>query len=59
LRYLFSGGLNFRQMFPERFVFVLRFVEWFLSPFNRWLALHHVIVLRKESVPIPMSSNFP
>lgn len=49
LRYLCSGGLNFRQLWPDWASPVLVLLEWLLSPLNRWLALHHVIVLRKDA----------
>lgn len=46
LSYLLSGGLNFRQLWPNSLAPVLQGLQWLLSPFDRWLALHHVIVLR-------------
>jgi SAM-dependent methyltransferase len=48
LRYLFSGGLNFRPLVPEQLVPALRLLEVLLTPFERFLALHHVIVLRRR-----------
>lgn len=50
LRYLLSGGLNFRSLCPHVLAPVVRFMEWMLSPFNRWLCLHHVVVIRKNSL---------
>lgn len=47
LRYLGSGGLNFRQVVPDFSTRLLRMIEWAVSPLNRWLALHHVLVLKK------------
>jgi SAM-dependent methyltransferase len=47
LRYLASGGLNFRQLLPDVFIPVLRLLERSLTPLHRMLALHHVVVLRK------------
>lgn len=47
LTYLLSGGLNFRQLMPDAGTPLVCGLEWLLSPFNRWLALHHVIVIRK------------
>lgn len=49
LKYLISGGLNFRQLLPDWMVGVISIAEKMLCPFNRWLALHHVIVIRKVS----------
>jgi SAM-dependent methyltransferase len=47
-RYLLSGGLNFRQLVPTRSASLLRGIERLLAPTARWLALHHVIGLRKR-----------
>jgi SAM-dependent methyltransferase len=47
-RYLLSGGLNFRQLVPTRLEPALRGLEWLLAPAARWLALHHVIALRRR-----------
>lgn len=49
LRYLASGGLNFRPLLPAALAPLLRLCELALKPLNRILALHHVIVLRKET----------
>lgn len=48
LRYLASGGLNFRQLLPDGSIPALRLVERALRPLRSLLALHHVIVLRKS-----------
>ena len=47
LRYLLSGGLNFRQFVPDFCLPAVRALEVVLSPFNHVLGLHHVIVIRK------------
>jgi len=47
-RYLLSGGLNFRQLVPTRSAPLLRGLERLLAPASRWLALHHVVALRKR-----------
>ena len=49
LRYLLSGGLNFRQLLPDAADGMLRAIERWLAPAARALALHQVIVLRKRS----------
>lgn len=49
LSYLMSGGLNFRQLLPNFCVPLLNGVEWAIKPLNRWLALHHVIVIQREA----------
>jgi SAM-dependent methyltransferase len=48
LRYLLSGGLNFRQLVPTSSERSIRTVETLLRPARRLLALHHVIVLRRR-----------
>lgn len=50
LKYLLSGGLNFRQLVPDSCVGAVGFAERVLSPLNRWLSLHHVVVIRKRVV---------
>lgn len=47
LKYLLSGGLNFRQLLPDSFTGSIGFLEKLISPLNKWIALHHVIVIRK------------
>jgi hypothetical protein len=47
LRYLLSGGLNFRQLVPDRLLPVIKLLEGALRPARNILALHHVIVIRK------------
>lgn len=48
LKYLLSGGLNFRQLLPNFTEGIINIFQFFLSPFNKWLSLHHVIVIRKK-----------
>lgn len=48
LGYFLSGGLNFRQLWPNSLSPVIGFMQRCLMPFNSWLALHHIIVIRKE-----------
>lgn len=48
LRYLLSGGLNFRQLAPDIVSTPLRGAEVLLSPLGRLLALHHVVVVRRR-----------
>jgi SAM-dependent methyltransferase len=47
LRYLLSGGLNFRQLVPDFMIEPVRWVEMVLTPVERLFALHHVIVLKR------------
>jgi SAM-dependent methyltransferase len=48
LRYLLSGGLNFRQLVPSSFAPVLRILEIALLPLAPIFGLHHVVVIRKR-----------
>lgn len=48
VRYLTSGGLNFRSLLPDFFAAPLRAVEFLLTPLHPALALHHTVVLRKR-----------
>ncbi|MEI8202985.1 MAG: class I SAM-dependent methyltransferase [Bacteroidota bacterium] len=48
IRYLISGGLNFKPLLPYGFRHILRLKECLLSPFKSFFALHHVIVIRKK-----------
>lgn len=47
LKYLISGGLNFRQLLPDWMTGGVNIAEILLWPLNRWLALHYVVVIRK------------
>lgn len=49
LRYLLSGGLNFRPLLPAWAASGVRLAEGLLTPVRPLLALHHVIVVRKRS----------
>lgn len=48
LMYLVSGGLNFAQITPNWANIYVEKLQKLLLPFNRLLALHHVIVIRKK-----------
>ena len=54
-RYVLSGGLNFRSLIPARMAGAVRLAERVMAPLAGWLALHHLIVLRKR--PGPASSG--
>lgn len=47
LRYLLSGGLNFRQLVPGFVERPLQFLEHTAKPFARYWSLHKIIVLKK------------
>lgn len=48
LRYLFSGGLNFKQILPTFTSPLIKIIEFTLKPINKIFALHHIIVIRKK-----------
>jgi len=48
LRYLLSGGLNFRQLFPSAFDPILRGLESVSRPLARYWSFPQVIVIRKR-----------
>jgi SAM-dependent methyltransferase len=48
-RYLLSGGLSFRQLLPSPFYFLVEFIEFLLSPLNRYLGMFMTIELEKIS----------
>ncbi|MDY7577616.1 class I SAM-dependent methyltransferase [Herbaspirillum sp. RTI4] len=48
IRYVFSGGLNFKQLIPNIFTPILKIVEILMIPLRNVLGLHHVIVIKKK-----------
>jgi hypothetical protein len=48
MRYLLSGGLNFRALLPGFCTPVLRLAETLLAPIDHPWALHYAIVIRKR-----------
>ena len=48
IRYIVSGGLNFKPLLPYWLKYLVKLFEYFLYPFKRYFALHHIIVLRKK-----------
>jgi hypothetical protein len=51
VRYLVSGGVNFRALLPGRSEPLLRGLERLLAPAAPLLALHHLVVLRRRGGP--------
>jgi SAM-dependent methyltransferase len=49
IRYIVSGGINFRQLLPDATIPLLKATEFALSPLRRWLSIHHVLVVRKKA----------
>ncbi|OFZ18316.1 MAG: hypothetical protein A2Z20_03365 [Bdellovibrionales bacterium RBG_16_40_8] len=50
LRYLLSGGLNFKSLVPDFFMPIVKTIEFLLIPLSSILALHHIIIIRKKNV---------
>ncbi|OFX80118.1 MAG: methyltransferase [Bacteroidetes bacterium GWE2_29_8] len=48
LRYIVSGGLNFKQLLPNYCIPLIKLLEFLLIPINIFLALHHIIIIRKK-----------
>ncbi|WP_206081317.1 class I SAM-dependent methyltransferase [Mariprofundus ferrooxydans] len=48
LRYLLSGGLNFRPLIPNFMEKPMKLLEFLLIPLCDLFALHHVIVIRRK-----------
>ena len=46
-RYLLSGGISFRSLWPDKLFSVLRLTEYLLVPLNKYLAMFATIVLKK------------
>ena len=47
LRYIFSGGLNFRKLIPDILDPLLRLFEAILKPLNSLFGIHYIIVLKR------------
>ena len=47
LRYLFSGGLNFKQLLPSFSIFFLRILEILFSPFAKFWTPYKMIVIKR------------
>lgn len=50
-RYILSGGLNFRALIPGWSGGAVKALEAVARPVARYLALHHLIVIRRTSAP--------
>jgi SAM-dependent methyltransferase len=48
LRYLLSGGLNFRQLVPNFISPIVPFIEWLISPLARFWSFHEIIVIQRR-----------
>lgn len=50
LRFIISGGLNFKKLIPEFLNIFVVIVEILISPLKKILGVHYLIVLRKKSI---------
>ena len=46
LRFLFSGGLNFKKLLPDFLISLVKFLELILSPLKKVLGIHYIIVVK-------------
>lgn len=49
IRYLFSGGLNFKPLLPKIFIPFLNVIEILFIPLGHLFALHHILVIKKKT----------
>ncbi len=47
LRFLFSGGLNFKKILPDFLTILIKIVEKIFNPFKNIFGIHHLIVIKK------------
>jgi SAM-dependent methyltransferase len=47
LRFLFSGGLNFKKLLPDFLIIFIKFLEVIMSPFKKIFGIHYIIVIKK------------
>ena len=47
LRFLFSGGLNFKKLLPDFFIFLVKIIEIILYPLRGIFGIHYIIVIKK------------
>ncbi len=48
LAYLLSGGVSFRQLLPTWGYFLVKGLEWLLSPLSPWLSMFYYIEVEKK-----------
>ena len=48
LRFLFSGGLNFKKLLPNFLTTPIKIFEKILNPLKKFLGIHYLIVIKKE-----------
>jgi len=50
IKYLLSGGISMRTLWPDQLYSMLRLIEYLLRPLNRYVAMFATIVLKKATV---------
>jgi len=48
LRYIMSGGINFKQLLPDFMIPIIRLVEIIFTPISYFFCIHYLIVIRKK-----------
>jgi hypothetical protein len=48
LRYIISGGINFKQLLPDFMVPIIRLIEIILTPISYFFCVHYLIVIKKK-----------
>lgn len=48
LRYIISGGINFKQLLPDFMIPIIRLIEIILTPISYFFCMHYLIVIRKK-----------
>ena len=48
LRFLFSGGLNFKKLLPNFLTTPIKIFEKILNPLKKFLGIHYLIVIKKK-----------
>jgi len=49
IKYLLSGGISMRALWPDKLYSILRLIEYLLVPLNRYVAMFATIILKKTS----------
>lgn len=47
LRFLFSGGLNFRKLLPDFLISFVKLLELIMFPLKKILGIHYIIVIKR------------
>ena len=47
LRFLFSGGLNFKKLLPDFLIIFVKFLEIIMTPLKKIFGIHYIIVIKR------------